>query len=139
MFYNRNTDPTLVEEIPMSKRNVVHVEIPAANVQAAGKFYQELLGWKIHHDDQMNYSMWEAGDGSGGGFPEVSTDLPAGQVLVYIDSDDIDADLKKVEQLGGKVVKPKSEIPQTGWYAFFQDPTGNMIGLYTSMHPQSNQ
>ena len=38
----------------MSKRNVVHVEIPAANVETAGKFYQELLGWKIQHDSQLN-------------------------------------------------------------------------------------
>ena len=123
----------------MSKRNVVHVEIPAANVQAAGKFYQELLGWKISHDDAMNYSMWEAGDGSGGGFPEVSKDAPAGQVLVYIASDDIDADLKKVEKLGGKVVQPKTEIPNMGWFGMFKDPTGNVLGLYTSMNPQSNQ
>ena len=90
----------------MSKRNVVHVEIPAANVQSAGKFYQQLLGWKVEHDDAMNYSMWEAGDGSGGGFPEVSKDAPAGYVLVYIDSDDIEADLKKVRQLRGTVVQP---------------------------------
>ena len=123
----------------MSKRNVVHVEIPAADVQAAGKFYQELLGWKIQHDDQLNYSMWEAGDGSGGGFPAVSEEAPAGKVLVYIHSDDIEADLKRVEELGGKVIHPKAEIPQTGWYAFFQDPTGNVLGLYTSMNPEFNQ
>jgi len=123
----------------MSKRSVVHVEIPAANVPAAGKFYQELLGWKITHDETLNYSMWEAGDGSGGGFPAVSDDTPAGHVLVYIHSDDIEADLKKVEELGGKVIHPKSEIPQTGWYAFFQDPTGNVLGLYTSMNPEFNQ
>jgi len=122
----------------MSKRNVVHVEIPAANVEAAGKFYQELLGWKIQHDSQLNYSMWEAGDGTGGGFPAVSDETPAGKVLVYIHSDDIEADLKKVEQLGGKVIHPKTEIPQTGWYAFFQDPTGNVLGLYTSMNPEFN-
>jgi predicted enzyme related to lactoylglutathione lyase len=122
-----------------SKRNVVHVEIPAADVQAAGKFYQELLGWKIQYDSQMNYSMWEAGDGSGGGFPEVSDSVPAGKVLVYIHSDDIEADLKKVEQLGGKVIHPKDEIPQTGWFALFEDPTGNVLGLYTSMNPQFNQ
>ena len=123
----------------MSKRNVVHVEIPAANVQAAGKFYRELLGWKIEHDDTMNYSMWQAGDGSGGGFPEVSKDAPAGHVLVYIDSDDIDADLKKVEKLGGTVVQPKTEIPSIGWFGMFKDPTGNVLGLYTGMNPQPNQ
>ena len=122
----------------MSKRNVVHVEIPAANVEAAGKFYQELLGWKIQHDSQLNYSMWEAADGTGGGFPEVSNEAPAGHVLVYIASDDIEADLKRVEELGGKVIHPKSEIPQMGWYAFFQDPTGNVLGLYTSMNPANN-
>ena len=29
----------------MSKRNVVHIEIPAENSQAAGNFYEELFGW----------------------------------------------------------------------------------------------
>ena len=123
----------------MSKRNVVHVEIPAANVKAAGMFYEELFGWKLQHVPEMNYTMWEAGDGSGGGLPQVSDEAPAGHVIVYIHSDDIDADLKKVEKLGGKVIHLKSEIPQTGWYAFFQDPTGNILGLYTSMNPELNQ
>ena len=123
----------------MSKRNIVHVEIPAANVEAAGKFYQELLGWKISHDAELNYAMWEAGDGSGGGFPEVSQDAPAAHVLVYVHSDDIEADLKKVEELGGTVVQPKAEIPNTGWFGMFKDPTGNVIGLYTSMNPEVNQ
>jgi predicted enzyme related to lactoylglutathione lyase len=25
------------------------------------------------------------------------------------------------------------EIPETGWFALFTDPTGNQIGLYTPM------
>lgn len=120
----------------MSKRNIVHVEIPATNVEAAGKFYADLFGWKITHDAKMNYSMWQAGDGDEyGGFPQVSDENPAGQVLVYIDSDDIEADLKKVERLGGKVLHAKSEIPEMGWYGVFQDPTGNVLALYTSMNP----
>jgi predicted enzyme related to lactoylglutathione lyase len=86
----------------------------------------------------MNYSMWEAGDGSGGGLPEVSADNPAGQVLVYIDSDDIDADLKQVEKLGGKVLHQKTEIPGMGWFGIFKDPTGNAIGLHTSTNPANN-
>jgi predicted enzyme related to lactoylglutathione lyase len=119
----------------VTKRNVVHVEIPAANVEAAGKFYQDLFGWKISHDPELNYSMWEAGNGDAyGGFPQVSDQTHAGQVLVYIASDDIDADLKKVVEMGGKVIFPKDEIPQTGWFALFQDPTGNVLGLYTSMN-----
>jgi len=125
--------PFIKEEIAMSKRNVVHVEIPSVNVEAAGKFYQELFGWKLQHVPEMNYTMWEDGSGSGGGFPQVSDENPAGQVLVYIDSEDIEADLKKVVKLGGKVLQPKMEIPQTGWFGVFQDPTGNVLALYTSM------
>jgi len=123
----------------MSKRNIVHVEIPAANVEAAGNFYADLFGWKISPMPEMNYTMWEAGNGDEyGGFPQVSPENPAGQVLVYIHSDDIDADLKKVEKLGGKVLYKKSEIPGTGWFGVFQDPTGNVLAVYTSMNPANN-
>lgn len=122
----------------MSKRNIVHVEIPAVNVEGAGKFYESLFGWKIQPMPEMNYTMFEAGDGDEyGGFPQVSEENPAGQVLVYIASDDIEADLKKVEKLGGKVLHQKTEIPQTGWYGVFQDPTGNVLAVYTSMNPTS--
>ena len=123
----------------VSKRNVVHVEIPAADVPVAGKFYEELFGWKLHHAPEFDYTMWEDGSGSGGGFTKVTEENPVGQVMVYIDSDDIEADLKRVEQLGGSVVMPKTEIPGTGWYGVFKDPTGNVLALYTSMNPPSNQ
>jgi uncharacterized protein len=122
----------------MSKRNVVHVEIPAANVESAAQFYQDLFSWKIQPVPEMNYTMWEAGDGSGGGIPEASADNPAGQVLVYIDSDDIDADLRNVKKLGGKVLHEKTEIPGMGWFGIFKDTTGNVLGLYTSIAPANN-
>jgi len=123
----------------MSKRNIVHVEIPATNVEGAGKFYQALFGWKLQHMAEMNYTMWEDETGAGGGFPQVSDENPAGQVLVYIDSDDIEADLKNVEKLGGKVIHPKAEIPGQGWFGIFQDPTGNVLALYTSKNPDFNK
>lgn len=123
----------------MSKRNVVHVEIPAANVESAGKFYQELFGWKMQHVPEFDYTMWEDGSGYGGGFNRVSDENPVGQVLVYIDSPDIEADLKNVESLGGSVVTPKTEIPGTGWFALFKDPTGNLLALYTSKNPDFNK
>jgi len=119
----------------MSKRNIVHVEIPSINVEAAGKFYADLFGWKMQPMPEMNYTMWEAGDGDEyGGLPQVSEDNPAGQVLIYIASEDIEADLKKVEKIGGKVLHKKTEIPGMGWFGIFQDPTGNVLGLYTSIN-----
>ncbi len=123
----------------MSKRNVVHVEIPASDVPSAAKFYETLFGWKMQHAAEFDYTMWEDGSGYGGGFNKVDHDNPPGKVLVYIHSDDIDADLRQIEKLGGSVVTPKTDIPGTGWFALFKDPTGNTLALYTSMNPDFNK
>ena len=123
----------------MSKRNVVHVEIPAAYVSSAAKFYETLFGWKMEHAAEFDYTMWSDGSGSGGGFNKVDDENPVGQVLVYIDSDDIEADLKHVVKLGGSVVREKTEIPGTGWFGLFKDPTGNTLALYTSANPSFNK
>jgi len=119
----------------MTKRNIVHIEIPATDNAKAGKFYNQLFGWDIQHDAELDYTMWDAGDGSGGGFTSLSEEVKPGDVLVYVNSDDIDADLKLAEALGGTIVYPKTEIPNTGWFGVFKDPTGNAIGIYTSMNP----
>ena len=123
----------------MSKRNVVHIEIPTADVTASAKFYETLFGWKMEHAPEFDYTMWSDGSGYGGGFNKVSEENPVGEVLVYIASADIDADLKPVEKLGGKVVRPKTDIPGTGWFALFKDPTGNTLALYTSMNADFNK
>ena len=123
----------------MTKRNIVHIEIPTTNGKASGEFYEKLFGWHIVHDEQMDYTMWDPHEGPGGGFSQVDENVKPGDIYIYVNSDDIEADLKKAESLGGKIVFPKSEIPNTGWYGMFKDPTGNIIALYTSMNPEFNQ
>jgi predicted enzyme related to lactoylglutathione lyase len=90
-----------------------------------------MFGWEIDAMDEMQYTMWQSGNVSGG-FPDVSDDYKPGDVIVYVDSDDIEADLKKIETKGGKTLQGKTEIPGFGWYALFADPTGNRMALYTS-------
>ena len=119
----------------MTKRNIVHIEIPAADSEKAGKFYQDLFGWKIDTDVKMNYTMWAPGEGVGGGFAPLGETVKPGDVLIHVDSDDIEADLKQIKALGGTVLSEKTEIPGIGWFALFKDPTGNTLSLYTSMNP----
>ena len=123
----------------MSKRNVVHIEIPAADLVKAAQFYQALFGWKITRDEKMDYSMWEPSEGPGGGFSPLDEQVKPGDVLIYIDSEDIEVDLKQVVNLGGKVIRPKTEITGIGWFGIFKDPTGNTIALYTSKNPDYNK
>lgn len=125
----------------MAAHPIVHIELSANDPQAASQFYKEIFGWQINVAPEFDYHMFQAEGGPGGGFVKVGSGADAfknsaGDVLVYIGSDDIDADLRQVEARGGKIVAPKMEIPQTGWFGVFTDPTGNKIGLFTAMGQQ---
>lgn len=117
----------------MSEHHVVHIEFAASDLAAAGTFYRDVFDWKIEQMPEMNYATFETGNNVGGGFNPVADDYPAGTVIVYISTGDIDASLAKIEASGGKTVTPKTEIPGMGWFALFNDPTGNLVGLFTGM------
>ena len=115
----------------MTRRSVVHVEIPAANREESAKFYSQLFGWDFQHfGEPMNYTTFQAGN-LGGGYFDTTQGAKVGDVRVYIESEDIDADLKNIEKAGGKTATPKTEIPGYGWFATFTDPSGNTMALYT--------
>jgi len=115
----------------MSIHPVIHVEFSAIDREVSGMFYSKLFGWHISQMPELNYATFDTHAGVGGGLNPVSTRYPAGTVTVYIATDDIEATLAKAEELGAKTLVPKTEIPSVGWYAFFSDPSDNMIGLIT--------
>ncbi|MCG8557709.1 MAG: VOC family protein, partial [Proteobacteria bacterium] len=103
----------------MSKYPIVHVEIPAPDPDAAGKFYGDMFGWEIEKYDEFDYVVFSPEEGPGGGFPATDEVMKVDRLMVYVGSEDIEADLKKIEGLGGKTVMAKTEIPGTGWFAIF--------------------
>ena len=114
----------------MYKHPIVHIEFSAKDQEDTAKFYQEVFGWEIQHMPEMNYSTFMCDDKLGGGFNPVSEQNPAGTVIVYVQTDDVEATLKDIEARGGKTIVPKTEIPGMGWFAIFADPTGNQVGIY---------
>jgi len=117
------------------QRSIVHIEIPSAKLDQSGKFYSELFGWKVTSVPEQNYALWDAGEGPGGGFNPLGDEVRVGDVLIYVASDDITADLKRAGSLGGSALREKTEIPGFGWFGLFRDPTGNVIGLFTEAQP----
>jgi predicted enzyme related to lactoylglutathione lyase len=117
----------------VSSHSIVHVELSTNDFKGAEKFYTELFGWQVHQVPEMNYATFMTGEGPAGGFSKVGEGVPAGQTVVYVQTDDIDASLAKAQELGGTILITKMEIPQTGWMGMFQDPTGNRVGLFTSI------
>ena len=114
----------------MSKRSIVHIEIPVNALETDTKFYADVFGWEIVHMPEKDYTFYNTGNFEGG-FMKVGEQVQPGDVMVYIGSEDIDADLKAIEAAGGKTIIPKTAIPGAGWFAWFTDPTGNKLALYT--------
>jgi len=116
---------------------IVHIELSAADRQAAARFYADIFGWQTQDFPEMNYTTFSTGEGSvGGGLNPVQEGNPAGTVVPYIQTDDIDATLAKIEARGGQTVVPKMEIPGVGFIAHFSDPTGNRMALLTPVESQ---
>ncbi len=114
----------------MDKRPIVHVEIPAKDRQYTARFYADIFGWD--YEDQPSpvpYTMFHSGN-TGGGYPELSDMYKPGDVLIYIHSHDLEADLRQIEARGGTVITREMEIPGFGQLAFFSDPAGNRIALW---------
>jgi hypothetical protein len=109
---------------------VVHFEIAAKDRKASSKFYSDLFGWTIQHEDQMDYSMTdgEGERGIGGGWRNLS-DGEKPSITFYVQVDDLQPFLSKCKDLGGKVLVEPSPIPGVGEFAFLGDPDGNCFGI----------
>ena len=116
----------------MAKREIVHIEIPAKDRESLAKFYGAMFGWKITNLPQIQYAMFDSGSVTGG-FPSIDRKIYKGDdVVIYVSSEDIDADLKRAIELGATKVLGKSEIAGWGQYAIFREPAGSRIALWKS-------
>ena len=106
------------------------VEIRTRNLEKSKKFYETLFGWKISGKEDKDWEYWIVNTGAppGGGMWRMPDEKPLG-VFVYILVDDIDATLKQVVELGGRVTVPKNPSGNA-FMAFFTDPEGNPFGLW---------
>lgn len=116
------------------------------------KFYTELFGWKMEKmpgTDQREYwtfftttndrgSSSSSSSGGGGGGDELRTvsggmmerQMPQEPIMIYIGVDSVTEYSNKVERLGGKVIKQKTEVPGYGWFAICTDTENNGFALW---------
>ena len=112
-------------------KKVVHIEFPAKDADRAQKFWETVrrLVDRGLGDARHRLPDVPGGDGWGGAvFPEMEG---ASGTTIYAGSDDIEADLAKVRELGGKA-DDKQPIPGIGWFARCKDSEGNSFSLFQS-------
>ncbi len=111
-----------------------HIEIPFDDEERAKRFYGGVFGWEFSETPGFEgYPLYTAGPGGLGGGLGKRGEMAGQTVRNYIAVDDIDAAIEKVQELGGTITEPKSEIPGMGWFAVGTDTEGNVLALYKSL------
>ena len=121
-------------------RPVVHLEVRGLDAQALRTFYEDVFGWERVEDMSIDaYSVAQIGSGpltvGIGPVPEWS----ARSAKFYVQVDDIDETLSRVEAAGGQPIMPRTVGPEFGAkhilvFTAFVDPAGNEIGLVETPH-----
>lgn len=116
-------------------------EIPSTDLDRATRFYEAIFDIKLIPLDvqQLKMRMFPIDDpvtGIGGaivyaeGFYEPSAS--AGPLIYLNGNPDVQQILDKVENAGGKILVPKTQIsPEYGYMAVILDTEGNRIGLHS--------
>jgi predicted enzyme related to lactoylglutathione lyase len=119
---------------------VVHFEIPADDKERANTFYQSAFGWNLTPMQEMDYTIAittpsdeqtglpnAPGAINGALFPRTEN---LKTPVLTIDVEDLDAALAQVESAGGSVAQAKDAVPGMGYFAYFKDTEGNIMGLW---------
>ena len=110
-------------------------EIGTDDPARAEKFYGEVFGWTVGHDDGdlPGYQMITAGDGPGlhaGGLFDTGGELP-GYAVFGVVVQDVAETCKRVEAAGGSVRLAPRVTPAGITFAHLLDPAGNQFEVFT--------
>lgn len=118
---------------------VAHFEIPADDLERAKKFYKDVFGWRMDPVPNMEYTLVRTAETDEKGMIKelgainggmMKRQAPIEHPVITIVVENIDASLKMIKKLGGKMAQKKMPIPGMGFSAYFIDPEGNLMGLF---------
>lgn len=111
---------------------VVHFEIPTDHPEKSMNFFKNIFGWDYQKYGDEDYWMVKTGEHGEHGIDGAIMKKrdPKQTVVNSIDVESIDKTSEEIEKAGGKIVVPKSAVPQMGWFCMFKDLDGNVHGLW---------
>ncbi|MGB7246858.1 MAG: VOC family protein [Methylovirgula sp.] len=114
----------------------VWYELMTTDPKAAESFYSDVIGWRARDADMPNfsYTLFTADAAPVAGLMALSPEACAAGVrpgwLGYVGVGDVDAEVARVEQTGGKVHHAPTNIPSVGRFAVLADPQGAVFALF---------
>jgi predicted enzyme related to lactoylglutathione lyase len=108
---------------------IVHIELSSADFERTAAFYGELFGWQTQQNASASYMKSDGAEGSSTGWVRADMVQSPGP-LPYLQVDDLNAVLDKVEKAGGRILARRMPFAGGGEVALFADPDGHVIGLW---------
>jgi uncharacterized protein len=111
-------------------------EIGTDDPEAARRFYGEVFGWTVAHDDTKStdpaYQVFTTGDPNGlrGGLFATRGAMPGYAVFTVL-VEDVDAACAVAEKAGGQVQRGPEVNPVGVTIAHLLDPAGNHFAVFT--------
>jgi predicted enzyme related to lactoylglutathione lyase len=132
----------MVERNGYSDGEPCWADITTAGVEAAKRFYGDLLGWTFEESgpEYGGYvSCLKNGKRVAGiSPPQPGADFPTAWSL-YLWSHDVAATAKSIEQGGGRLMMEPMEVPEMGRMAFAFDPGGAAFGVWEPLGHRGSQ
>jgi predicted enzyme related to lactoylglutathione lyase len=115
--------------------SITHFEIFSKEPEQLAEFYRTLLGWQIEKAPGVDYWRIQTATADGkaihGGLTFRAIPGPRSWVN-YVHVQSVDETIDEVLKLGGELVRPKTAVPKTAWYAVVADPEGNIFAIWQS-------
>jgi predicted enzyme related to lactoylglutathione lyase len=107
-------------------------ELVTTDMEAAAAFYSELFEWKVTPVEGfgMPYMTIANRDGHSNGGIRAASETEPNYWLVYLGTDDAQAALAKIDELGGSPLMGPMEIGEGMTLAAATDPQGAVFALY---------
>ena len=109
---------------------VVFFEIGCKDLSKKASFYADLFGWTPTGIPMASLINTNSEEGIQGQITSLGHE-PHNYVLFYIQVNDINESLTKIQEAGGKKMVGPVILPNNKQFAWFADPEGNVIGLVT--------
>lgn len=112
----------------MAAVRIDYVELAVADTARSKAFYGRAFGWTFT-DFGPGYTEFTDGRMKGG-FNALEGGPAPGGPLVVLHADDLEAARQRIEEAGGRIVKPAYGFPG-GRRFHFADPDGNELAVWT--------
>ncbi len=111
-------------------------ELMTTDTQAATAFYTKVIGWKPQKwQEDPSYLMLAGEAGPMAGLMALPEDAKAMGAppcwMVYIATPDVNVTASQAAALGGRILRPPTDIPKVGRFAVLEDPQGATFAAFT--------